>query len=170
MIMQPQAELFEVRQVGNVTLIDLPAPERLRAGGGTTTGTEELDSRFRGNDGTEERARASAAPTEDQGDPAAGSDTQTRFQEWVHTPAGAEVANHFIRLAYGLWRRGFKHYGSKGIVERLRWHYNLKYARISPANGEEFKINNNWTARLARFAEEKEPRLKDFFEKRKTAV
>ena len=97
---------------------------------------------------------------------------EDKFTAWVHTPAGGEIANHFIRLAYGLWRRGFKHYGSKGIVERLRWHYHLKKYRgkgVSEYQGarDEWKINNNYTARLARFAEEKEPRLKGFFEKRK---
>jgi len=81
-----------------------------------------------------------------------------KFNQWVHTPAGREIANHFIRLAY---------YGSKGIVERLRWHYTLKYAKIGSG---EWKINNNWTAHLARFAENREPTLRGFFEKRRMAL
>ena len=90
-----------------------------------------------------------------------------KFNQWVHTLAGREIANHFIRLAYGLRRRGFKHYGSKSICERLRWHYTLKYAKTGSG---EWKINNNWTAHLARFAEDREPTLKGFFEKRRMAL
>ena len=84
------------------------------------------------------------------------------FAVFVHTPAGREIANRFIRLAWGLRQRGFVRYGAKGIVERLRWHYAMR--RRDPAD---YKLNNNWTSRLARFAEEREPRLCGFFEMRR---
>ena len=89
---------------------------------------------------------------------------EDKFTAWVHTPAGGEIANHFIRLAYGLYKRGFKHYGAKGICERLRWHFLLKNYK---KNKTEFKINNSHVSRLARFAEDKVPELHSFFEKRK---
>lgn len=85
-----------------------------------------------------------------------------QFESWVHTNNGREVSNKFIRLAYGLMQRGFKTYSSKAIVERLRWHYDLK----NGPDSEGFKVNNNYTAGLARFAMEREPRLKGFFKLR----
>ena len=88
---------------------------------------------------------------------------ETRFADWRHTPPGGEVTNKFIRLAIGLKRRGFKHHSSKAIVERLRWHYAMKHG---PKNSSAFKINNNWTSMLARFAEERAPELEGFFRKR----
>ena len=40
-----------------------------------------------------------------------------RFEEWVHTPAGGQVMNLFIRLAWGVNKRGQK-IGAKAIAER----------------------------------------------------
>lgn len=85
------------------------------------------------------------------------------FEKWVHSDIGREIADHFIKLAYGLHKRGFKHYGAKSIVERLRWHYMLKNVRCGK---NEYKLNNNWTSRLARFAMQKAPILEGFFELR----
>jgi hypothetical protein len=82
------------------------------------------------------------------------------FLRWVHTAHGRAVMDRFIKLAWGLRQRGVRHYGAKGIVERLRWHYMI----VKGADG--FKINNNWTSRLSRYAEAKEPRLRGLFEKR----
>ena len=92
-------------------------------------------------------------------------DQPDSFEKWVHSDPGREIANRFIRLAYGLKRRGFGHYGAKGIVERLRWHYELRAQR----SGMDFdyKINNNTVSRLARFCMQREPGLVGFFETRK---
>jgi len=87
-----------------------------------------------------------------------------RFAVWVHTPAGGEIANQFIRMSWGLWKRGIKRYGAKAIVERLRWHYTLMAAKRS--GYDEYKINNNYVSRLARLAVERAPELKGFFEVR----
>jgi len=84
----------------------------------------------------------------------------TLFDEWVHTPAGREVANKFIRLAVGLQKRGFAHFGAGAIVERIRWHMALKHG---PNASDDYKINNNWRAGLARFAANRESKLCDFF-------
>jgi len=83
------------------------------------------------------------------------------FAVWVHSDAGGDVANRFIRLAIGLHRRGFKRFGSKAICERLRWFY-----RVKRNPDDEFLINNNFTSRLARFAEERAPEIRGLFEKR----
>jgi len=97
------------------------------------------------------------------GNPAQGDlfGADARFADWVHTPAGGEIANQFIRRSWRLWKRGIKRYGAKSIVEVLRWHYALRNK-----NGEQWKINNNYASRLARLAMERAPELKGFFEVR----
>lgn len=87
----------------------------------------------------------------------------TLFDEWVHTAHGREVANKVIRLAMGLKKRGFRHYGIGAIVERVRWWMALKHG----PDAEMFKINNNYRAGLARFAADRRPELEDFFRCRK---
>ena len=85
----------------------------------------------------------------------------TDFDTWVHTPAGREIANNFIRLAWQMRNRGFSTYSGWAIVNTIRWHFDLEHG---PEAGEtRFKINNNWIASLSRFAMEREPKLKGFF-------
>lgn len=68
--------------------------------------------------------------------------------------------NLFIRIAIGCARRG-KRVGAKLIWERLRWHY-----EIAMDAAETYKLNNNYTAHAARFAEERAPELAGYFRKR----
>jgi hypothetical protein len=87
---------------------------------------------------------------------------QQRFDDWVHTDQGREVANRFIRIAWGVRKRGLR-IGAKAIWERLRWHYEI----AAPRQGAEaFKLNNVYTAYMARFAMDREPALQKFFETR----
>jgi len=90
------------------------------------------------------------------------SEADAMFHEWVHSATGREVSNKFIRLAIGLKRSGFKSFGAKAIVERIRWHMMVK----AGPDGDGFKINNSMTSRLSRFAEERAPELEGFFRKR----
>jgi hypothetical protein len=88
----------------------------------------------------------------------------TRYQEFLafmQTPAGREIANRFIRIAWGVRQRK-KRIGAKAIWERLRWNYAMR----SNGGDEEFKLNNNYTAYMARFAMQKEPRLQGMFDTR----
>lgn len=80
--------------------------------------------------------------------------------DWIHTPAGGQVMNLFIRIAIGCKRRGLR-VGAKLIAERIRWHYEI--ARKIP---DGFKVNNNYTATIARFAEQRAPELQGYFRKR----
>jgi len=89
-----------------------------------------------------------------------------RGEAWRHTPAGAEISNRFMRLAVGLKRRGWKRFGSKAIVERLRFHYALAHG---PDEGG-FRINNNMTAYLSRWAMRRNPELDGFFETRELGL
>jgi len=86
-----------------------------------------------------------------------GETHQQQFDSWVHTTQGGHAMNRFIRLAIGVQSRG-KKVGAKAIVERLRWSY-----EVSKAYGEEYAINNNYTAYMARFAMERSPGLRGFF-------
>lgn len=89
-----------------------------------------------------------------------GATKQQAFDKWVHTPQGRRVADRFIRLAYGMLLRGRK-MGAKAIWERIRWNESLR-----KQDGEQWALNNTWTAYMARFAEDREPRLVGMFEKR----
>jgi hypothetical protein len=85
---------------------------------------------------------------------------EQQFRAWVHTDKGREVANRFIRIAWSACSRGLR-VGSKAIWERLRWHYGLVSRDV-----EEYKLDNRYTAYMARFAMDREPRLDGYFETR----
>lgn len=89
----------------------------------------------------------------------------TRFAEWIETPYGGRVADRFIRLAIGLRRRGFQRCGAKMIVERIRW---TETILRGPESEKDYKVNNNYTAYLARLAERRVPELRGFFQMRET--
>jgi hypothetical protein len=85
---------------------------------------------------------------------------EQRAFDWIHTPAGGQAMNLFIRIAIGCKRRGLR-VGAKLIAERIRWHYEIARKRRAG-----FKLNNNYTATMARFAEERAPELRGYFSKR----
>jgi hypothetical protein len=79
------------------------------------------------------------------------------FQEY--NEAHPEVYKTFEQMALALINKGVKHYGSKAIIEAIRYH-------TSVTEGREFKINNNITPLFARVFENNNPQHKGFFEKR----
>jgi len=72
-----------------------------------------------------------------------------------------DVYAHFRSIALDLWRRGVTHYGAKAIVEVVRYHRILQ-----GVDADGFRINNDYTSRLARRAIEDCPELSEFFELR----
>jgi len=70
------------------------------------------------------------------------------------------IFEHFKRFALQLRGRGFRHFGAKAIMERIRWEVALQTGR------DGFKINNNYTSRYARLLERKLPMFRGFFRKR----
>lgn len=80
----------------------------------------------------------------------------TRFRNWL--AANPHVLDAFIALAQQAARSGRKRIGAKLIVERLRWEYMLQ------TEADDFKLNNNYTSRLARAAVGKRPDLEPLFE------
>jgi hypothetical protein len=80
----------------------------------------------------------------------------SRFRNWL--AANPHVLDAFIWLAEGAANAGRKRIGAKLIVERLRWEYLMR------TEGDDFKLNNNYTSRLARAAVGKRPDLEPLFE------
>jgi hypothetical protein len=77
----------------------------------------------------------------------------------AYNQAHPEVYKTFEKMALALIDKGVKHYGSKAIIEAIRYH-------TSVSEGREFKINNNITPLFARVFENNHPQYKGFFEKR----
>jgi hypothetical protein len=73
-----------------------------------------------------------------------------------------EIYQEFRRIALDLLRRGRAHYGSKAILEVIRYHRILS----GKSEAEAFKINNNYSSRYARKLIDEDERFSRFFELR----
>lgn len=73
-----------------------------------------------------------------------------------------EVYTEFKRLAFQLVARGVTHYGAKAIMEVIRFHRTVN----AQDEREPFKINNDYTSRLARKLIDEDTRFTHFFELR----
>lgn len=87
-----------------------------------------------------------------------GGEAHERFEAF-HL-LNPHVYTSIVEIALDLQGRDFKKGGMKMIFERLRWLYAIR------TQGEEFKLNNNYTAYYARLAMVTVPRLDGFFETR----
>lgn len=82
-----------------------------------------------------------------------------KFKEWLDK--NEEFWKEYKKWAHYIRKIGFKYYGSKAIVERVRWHLDVK------AKGEtRFKICNDFTSLLARLLIYNDESFKGFFELR----
>lgn len=88
-----------------------------------------------------------------------GRSIQEAFEEFDR--AHPEVYEYLVRLAFEVYRRGFRHYGIGALWERMRWHF-----QIEKDMDEEFKLNNNFRSRYVRKIIAEHPELEDFFELR----
>lgn len=70
------------------------------------------------------------------------------------------VYDELRKLALKLRDKGIRRWGMKGLFEVLRWQ------RAIETSGDEFKLNNNYTAFYSRLLMENEQQLIDFFETR----
>ena len=68
-----------------------------------------------------------------------------------------DVYTELVKLAKQLKAKGRSKYGIKSLFEVVRWH------RALATTGDEFKLNNNYTAYYARLIMHREPSLKGFF-------
>lgn len=77
------------------------------------------------------------------------------FQSWAS--ANPKAVALFFRFADEAWEHGRRTIGAKLIVERIRW----ETAVIT--SGDDYKINNNYTAYLARMYVQSKPERDTLF-------
>lgn len=65
-----------------------------------------------------------------------------------------------VSLARELKRQGWRKAGMKQIFEQLRWRYSVA------TRGDQWRMNNNYTAHYARLVMSREPDLEGFFDTR----
>lgn len=87
---------------------------------------------------------------------------QDRYETWLASPDGQAVYAAVRAAALRLVDRGFRHYGVKALWEAARYDHAL---RVGP-DVDGWKLNNDWTSRMARDLMAEEPRLLGFFELR----
>jgi hypothetical protein len=91
-------------------------------------------------------------------------DFKADFDTYISQPENLALLFEFVQCAKRI-RNTHTHYGSKAIFEDLRWHHTK-----ASDSSTEFKINNNYTADLARVAVRLFPELEEFFKLRKRAA
>jgi hypothetical protein len=82
---------------------------------------------------------------------------EEKFSEW--RVKNVKVIALYLQFARQAKASGRKHYGMKAIAERVRWE-----VMMGRAEGEEYKVNNNYTAHIARLLVLLDPSLTDLFE------
>lgn len=88
-------------------------------------------------------------------------DFKEDFDTYIAQPENLKLLFKFIACAE-IMKKTHTHYGSKAIFEDLRWHH----AKAVDSSCE-FKINNNYTADLARVAVRLFPEFEEFFKLRR---
>lgn len=73
------------------------------------------------------------------------------------------VCLKFEILALEIRERGFRRYSADAILHRIRWHMHVE------RGDREFKCNDHWTAPLARWFMNRNPKAGKFFELRERA-
>lgn len=74
------------------------------------------------------------------------------------------VYEYFRQYSLQALDRGYDRFSAKAVFERLRWHFQME------TKGEEFKLNNNYTAYYARLLMKQDERFKNFFELRERTL
>lgn len=82
-------------------------------------------------------------------------------QNWIDTHPRAVVIFERMALARAQVRQRF---GMKALVEAVRWHYAIERTE----EDSEWKLNNSYTAYLARWLIARNPELADLIETRTT--
>lgn len=83
---------------------------------------------------------------------------QERFEIWIQ--ANPHVFELFRQFALQARAAGRKRYSADAIAHRLRWHINVE---MQPVEGEEWRINDHFTSRLARRLVQVDPSFDGFF-------
>ncbi|MGJ4928128.1 hypothetical protein ACQR1I_16645 [Bradyrhizobium sp. HKCCYLS2038] len=82
----------------------------------------------------------------------------------MSSPEGvpAEVCGQFERVALELVGAGWFRYSADAILHRIRWHMQVERGQ------RDFKVNNNWSAPLARWFAARNPEHAGLFETRQS--
>jgi hypothetical protein len=84
-------------------------------------------------------------------------DRATLRRFWKFHRENPEIYKQFRQFGRDALMRGYDHYGSKAIMEVIRWHMEIE------TFGDDFKINNNYTSCYARMLVLLEPEFEGFF-------
>jgi len=84
-----------------------------------------------------------------------------RYDAWRATAHGKHVYDMFCSFAYRALNSGVKRYSHKWIVERVRWE-----VWIETKSPDSFKINNDYTSRMARELVNEDVRFGSLFQLR----
>lgn len=76
----------------------------------------------------------------------------------------AEVYTEFERVALALAGTGWRRYSADAILHRIRWHMQVERGQ------RDFKVNNNWSAPLARWFAARNPEHDSLFETRQSVA
>jgi hypothetical protein len=92
--------------------------------------------------------------------------TNTRHDEiktqwWSFHKKHPEIYQLFARYTFELIRAGRSHGAAKLVTERIRWE-----SYVNQSHGNDFKINNNYTALYARLFMHHYPEYEGFFKTR----
>lgn len=71
-----------------------------------------------------------------------------------------EIYELFKKYTFEVMGKGFKNFGAHTILHRIRWYSDVE------SNGEEFKINNNYSAYYSRLFMKDFPEHEGFFRTR----
>ena len=87
-----------------------------------------------------------------------GGSIDARFNTWIEK--NPRVLRRFIELSLQLRAKGHRRVSAKMVMETMRCEWMLR------TTGDAFKLNNDYTSRLARLSMTVEPRLEGMFETR----
>lgn len=84
-----------------------------------------------------------------------------RFRRW--TAENPNVVALYLKFARQAKASGREQWSTKALTERVRWEVNIGIDRC----GDEFRVNNNYSAPMARMLVELDPSLEGMFTFRK---
>ena len=84
---------------------------------------------------------------------------EEKFTAWMRTPDGIHAYDNVRTRAFRLKERGWRHFGIKALWEAARYDRALE---LGP-DVDGFKLNNNYSSRMARLLMDNEPGLRGFF-------
>ena len=87
---------------------------------------------------------------------------QEKYNEWLQSEQGKTIAREVVGRARALRERGFDRYGVKAICESIRFDMSVR----SGVDADGYKVNNNYSSRMARDLMAYFPELDGFFETR----